>query len=226
MYQRSLFSLLAVALFASPALAQDPMDAASKILELFDHEPSVLEVQDAAARYGRVDPAAYDWWQTKTSLAYTMPEKVSGEYWYLNRKETDVRTTTTSTSDTVGRDDHERFRVVAEWDLSRLIFNPDALTATRETSRLVERREDLLTTVNKLYFARRQLQAEAVLMPPSDPRKALKTELRIDGLEADLDALTGGWFSQVVAERRIARERRQTAPAGGAVRKLSSPGLP
>ncbi|MEC9071601.1 MAG: hypothetical protein VX938_04440, partial [Myxococcota bacterium] len=191
-------------------------------LQMFDHEPTVLEVQDAAARYARVNTSAYDWWRAKTAWANTMPKKVSGEYWYLNRKETDVRTTTTSTSDTVARDDHERFRFVAEWDLSRLIFNPDALTATRETSRLVERREDLLTTVNKLYFARRQLQAEGILAPPADPRKALKAKLRLDGLTADLDALTGGWFSQQLANSRVA----QGEPAGASPRGLNSPTLP
>jgi len=204
MVSRCLLSLLALGLWASPTLAQDPADAASKALEMFAFEPGVLEVQDAAARYGKVNPAAYKWWQAKTAFANTMPKKVSAEYWYLNRSETDVRTTTTSTSDTVAKDDHERIRVVAEWDLSRLIFNPDALTATRESSRLVERREDLLTTVNKLYFARRQMQAEGVLAPPADPRKALKAKLRIDGLTADLDALTGGWFSRTVSERRVA----------------------
>jgi hypothetical protein len=129
-----------------------------------------------------------------------MPERLNAEWYYLDRDETDVRTTqsTGSQSQTVAFDDHARYKALVEWDLSRLIFNPDTLAASREISRLVERREDLLTTVNKLYFARRQLQAETALSSIVDTKRLIRTQLRLASLTADLDALTGGWFSQRV----------------------------
>ena len=201
-----LLSMALLGLIVGPALAQSPSAEVARVLSRFDAEPSVLEVQKAAASYAKVDPDAYSSWRSRSAWSHVMPERVSGEYWFLTRDETDLRTSTTTT-DTVAADKHERYRVTADWDLSRLIYNPDSLTAAKETSRLVERREDLLTTVNKLYFSRRQLQAESVLNPPSDPRKALKARMRLDGLTADLDALTGGWFSQQV--QRAARAPRQ-----------------
>ena len=208
-----IMALVTLGLLSGPAWAQDPSSTVANVLSRFDAEPSVLEVQKAASRYAKVDPDAYSTWRAMSAWANLMPEKVSGEYWFLSRDETDVRTSVTVT-DTVAADEHERYRLTAEWDLTRLIFNPDSLTAARETSRLVERREDLLTTVNKLYFSRRQLQAEAVLNPASDARKALKTEMRIAGLTADLDALTGGWFSdRVTAGARSGEGAKGLTPA-------------
>ena len=102
---------------------------------------------------------------------------------------------------------HERFKVFAEWDLSRLVFDQDEYNAAKELSKIVTRREDLLTTINKLYFARRQLQAMAFLSPAKSTQKALKHELQLAGLTADLDALTGGWFSRQVQAKNATAKR-------------------
>ena len=102
---------------------------------------------------------------------------------------------------------------MVEWDFSRLLFNPDTLTASRERSRIIERREDLLTTVNKLYFARRQLQAETALKPIEDTKRLIRTELRLASLTADLDALTGGWFSKRLSKRTSKKDRPGAMPA-------------
>lgn len=206
------------------AASQSPREEAAEILSRFGHEPTVLDVQAAAALYARVNPEAYGRWQGQASWANVLPERLSGEAYHLTRDEKDVRTTqsTLSQSETVALDAHSRFKVLAEWDLSRLIFNPDNLDAAREVSRLVERREDLLTTVNKLYFARRQLQAELALQPPDDPKRALRAQLRLAGLTADLDALTGGWFSQQVTARLLGG-RSGRAAAGSRVTLKAHP---
>jgi hypothetical protein len=197
---RIVLSLFLAILFATPAVAQTAAEEARRVLASFAHEPTVYAVQKAAARHGQVDPSAYADWRSQTSWANLMPERLNAEWYYLDRDETDVRTTqsTGSQSQTVAFDDHARYKALVEWDLSRLIFNPDTLAASREISRLVERREDLLTTVNKLYFARRQLQAETVLSSIEDTKRLIRTQLRLASLTADLDALTGGWFSQRV----------------------------
>ena len=101
-----------------------------------------------------------------------------------------------SQTETLDRDAQLRLKVFAEWDLSRLIFDQDEYNAAKELSKIVTRREDLLTTINKLYFARRQLQAMALLSPAKTPAKALKYQIQLAGLTADLDALTGNTFSE------------------------------
>ncbi len=209
--------------FAPSALAQSPAEEARRVLASFAHEPSVLQVQNAAARYARVAPDSYSSWKGQTEWANLLPERVNGEYYYLDRDEKDVRTTqsTNSQAETVSFDDHARYKAVVEWDFSRLLFNPDTLTASRETSRIIERREDLLTTVNKLYFARRQLQAETALQPIEDTKRLIRTELRLASLTADLDALTGGWFSkkvQSVAKAKPSRGATGSARPAAAVR--------
>lgn len=203
------------ALFAPMALAQSPAEEARRVLASFAHEPTVLEVQKAAAAYAEVAPEVYASWRGQTEWANLLPERVNGEIYYLDRDEKDVRTTqsTQSQAETVSLDDHVRYKAVVEWDFSRLIFNPDTLTASRERSRIIERREDLLTTVNKLYFARRQLQAETALKPIEDTKRLIRTELRLASLTADLDALTGGWFSKRLSKRTSKKDRPGAMPA-------------
>ena len=203
------------ALFAPMTLAQSPAEEARRVLASFAHEPTVLEVQRAAAEYAEVAPEVYASWRGQTEWANLLPERVNGEIYYLDRDEKDVRTTqsTQSQAETVSLDDHVRYKAVVEWDFSRLLFNPDTLTASRERSRIIERREDLLTTVNKLYFARRQLQAETALKPIEDTKRLIRTELRLASLTADLDALTGGWFSKRLSKRTSKKDRPGAMPA-------------
>jgi hypothetical protein len=226
---RIVLSLILATLFATPAVAQtaaeearhvlssfdhEPAEEARRVLASFAHEPTVYAVQKAAARHAQVDPSAYADWRGQTAWANLMPERLNAEWYYLDRDEKDVRTTqsTGSQSQTVAGDDHARYKALVEWDLSRLIFNPDTLAASREVSRLVERREDLLTTVNKLYFARRQLQAETALSAIADTKRLIRTQLRLASLTADIDALTGGWFAQRVKVKTSGR-----APSPGKV---------
>jgi len=209
-----LFMILGV-FCAPPTLAQSPVEEARRVLASFAHEPSVLDVQRAAANYAKVSPDAYASWRGQTAWANLLPERLNGEYYYLDRDEKDVRTTqsTGSQAETVSIDDHARYKAVVEWDLSRLVFNPDTLTASRETSRIIERREDLLTTVNKLYFARRQLQADKALRPAGDAKSEIRLALRLASLTADLDALTGGWFSKQLKARSSAATPARTRGA-------------
>jgi hypothetical protein len=166
----------------APAHAEPPSGAkaeALRILARFNHEPTVVEVQNAAARYARVNPGAYENWLSESNYAHALPRRLLGRVRRTDNDDRSARTTNASTgslSDTVSARDQLQLEVLAEWDLSRIVFNRDGILAARQVERIVNQREDVLTTVNKLYFARRQLQA-------------------------DLDALTGGWFSTEVAKR-------------------------
>jgi hypothetical protein len=172
---------------------------AARILERFDHEPTIVQTQQAASRFARVNPGAYDTWLAESNAAHLLPRRLLGRVRSSRDDDRSARTTNASTgslSDTVSASDQLQLEVLAEWDLSRLVFNRDGILAARQIERIVNQREDILTTVNKLYFARRQLQAELALDAPASVQKGIQMQLRIEGLTADLDALTGGWFSK------------------------------
>jgi HPt (histidine-containing phosphotransfer) domain-containing protein len=180
------------------AHAQDARADAKKLLARFSAEPTIVEVQRAAAEYARVNPDAYDSWVDSARWAYLLPRSLRGQLRRTDSDQTDVRTTTSGLSDLVSTDAQLQLELRADWDLTRIVFNRDGINASRQIERLVNQREDILTTVNKLYFARRQLQVELELEPPTSIERAVKSQLRIDALTADLDALTGGWFSKQV----------------------------
>lgn len=190
---------------ATPVQAEDPAIKAEamRILAQFDKEPSVVQVQQAAASYARVNPDAYDSWLSAAQLSNLLPRRVQGRVRSTTDDGRDLRTTSSasgSISDLVTEDEELQLEIRLEWDLTRVVFNRDGIAAARQIERIVNQREDILTTVNKLYFARRQLQVEIALEPPTTVDRAVKTQLRIQGLTADLDALTGGWFSKRVGK--------------------------
>ena len=211
---------------ALPQASETPTQQAASVLHQFGHEPNVLEVQDAAARYALVHPETYDNWLSRAAWSNVLPERLTGELQTTADDDKNVRTAelTGSRTETLDRDAQVRLKLFAEWDLSQLIFDQDEYNAAKELSKIVTRREDLLTTINKLYFARRQLQAMALIAPPKTPAKALKQQIQLAGLTADLDALTGGWFSKEIdagLHQQTARERRLPVTAAA-----NPPGTP
>ncbi len=207
----ALASLLALGV-PTIAAAQDGGNVRVRVdqaLAQFRGEPDVRAVQEAAVRFARANPEVYDGWLSSARWANLLPHQLRGKIVRLTRDETDVRVTlgTDVRVDLVTFDEHVRYEGQVEWDLSRLVFNTDQLRVASETTKLTEHATDVMTTVNKLYFARRELQLELTLNPPNDVRNALRIELRIASLTADLDALTGGWFSQQLGPRTGAAPR-------------------
>lgn len=202
--KRLALGLTALALTLSPlaANAEGPRSEALRILQKFASEPSIVEVQQAAARYARVNPDAYDSWLSAANLAYILPRNLRGRVRSTSDDQRDVRTSSGAISDLVSADSQAQYEVTADWDLTRLVFNRDQITAARQIERIVNQREDVLTTVNKLYFARRQLQVEMELDQGGSIERLIKSQLRVDALTADLDALTGGWFSKQLGKAR------------------------
>ena len=196
-------SLTSALLTATPLVshAEGPRTEALRILQKFSAEPTIVDVQQAASRYARVNPQAYDSWLSAANLAYILPRNLRGRVRSTADDQRDVRTSSGAISDLVSVDEQAQYELTADWDLTRLVFNRDQITAARQIERIVNQREDILTTVNKLYFARRQLQVEMELDDGGSVERAIKSQLRIDALTADLDALTGGWFSKQLAIR-------------------------
>ena len=58
-----------------------------------------------------------------------------------------------------------------------------------------------MNEVTRTYFERRRLQIEIMASPPNDLKVSLEKELRLQELTADIDALTGGYFSKQLEDR-------------------------
>jgi len=99
--------------------------------------------------------------------------------------------------------DDVRYEWRATWDLSRIVFNPDEISAHLEALRMADVRRDIQLMVIRLYFERRRLMTElsrrggALDRRPASDRQ--RGNLRILEIEAELDALSGGAFSQSAA---------------------------
>jgi len=195
------------------AEAQTPAEVTA-ILKKFDHEPTIRDVQEAARKYAMIDETQMEGWYTRAKIANIIPGQLQGKIeltedtgGYDRNREDLVRIdpedlssrfVVDDTQHTNQEDDSSRVRyaLTADWVINKLIFNSDELDVSREVSRLVKSREQVLITVTKLYYERRRLQVEALLRPSTDATEQVKAQLRIDELTADLDALTGGWFSK------------------------------
>jgi hypothetical protein len=92
--------------------------------------------------------------------------------------------------------DDVRYEGRATWDLSRIVFNPDELSAQAQALRMADVRREIESVVIRLYFERRRLKAEGHYSDGTDGAGEVRRELRRQELAAELDALTGGAFSR------------------------------
>lgn len=112
----------------------------------------------------------------------------------------------------VQRDRNTEFEIGAVWDLGNFLYNPEEVDISKEARELAELRDNILKEVTQFYFRRRHLQLElltdqmaaaatpAATAPPERPHldaaDLLRKQLELEELTAQLDALTGGWFSE------------------------------
>lgn len=179
-----------------------------EVMASFAGEPTILEVQEAAAAYAQIDQGVMEGWSTRASLAALLPDV---RVQYQRRVEDDLQMdddqdlevdelgdlVLTDVARDVRTDDDTQsdIRIQGDFELNELVWNPDLLRVSKEIRDVVELREDILTTVTTLFFERRRAQVQLQLSPPSDPIERLRRELEIQELTASIDALTGGWFS-------------------------------
>ena len=171
-------------------------DVVRKVLQRYAGEPTAREVQDKAVEYMRVHPEVIDSWRIRARTNALAPRLTTGAQGTVNR---DLRTVTQSgEADIESKDDDNggRLTVAATWELDRLIFEPQEMAVARESVRQANLRDRVLDEVTRRYFERRRLQVDLELSPPRDLADSVKKELRLQELTADVDAATGGWFSE------------------------------
>lgn len=230
-----LLALGAALAFPDPTFAEPPEDGESTastrqpdgLLERFTREPSVRAVQKRAIRHTGLDEGIDRSTANRVRLANLVPD-IDAEAAWLDQNDSEMRYREEVETDDGGRmrrdsarnryiADHRLrsiYSVQAEFHLGGLVFDRDEVAVAREHRRRVEARRRLATRTAELYFQRRRKQALYVAAPSSAWKRRMKLRLAIDRLTAQLDGLTGGWFSRKLEERR--RDTDSPSPSASA----------
>jgi hypothetical protein len=162
---------------------------------LAEGEPTVEEVQRAAAAGVQVDDGATDSWGRRARTAAWLP-RLSLEYRHDERDTRVVGLSGNVESDYLRQSPGDQVAVRAAWDLDRLVFAPEEPRAAAITALLARRREEVVERATRLYFERRRLRLRLALSPPDGAFERAEREIAIDAAGAELDALTGGLLSR------------------------------
>lgn len=169
-----------------------------KVLARYAAEPTIKEVQTAVLDYTKVHPEVVSSWQLRARTNALLPQ-LRTQFGYDTDQNLRTRTNLDATeAKVVTEDDDHTYQVDvrAQWDLDRLVFEPQELAVARESVRIANLRDRVLDEVTRRYFERRRLQVDLELSPPTDLADRIRKELRVQELTADIDSLTGGWFSR------------------------------
>ncbi len=93
-------------------------------------------------------------------------------------------------------------RLRLDWSLSELLWHRNQQYISTEVRRnLVPHRKSVLEEVTLYYFDRRSLRIDMILNPPADPFTRMEMLIRLQELDARIDAFTGGYFTRTIKER-------------------------
>lgn len=173
---------------------------ADELLDAFSFEPEIQEVQEAAIRYAEVHPDKILHWRRRARLAAFMPELGLG--WDRTRTVEIDRGGTNDPDTFILGPEEKGVDVSFSWDIAKLIWNDDETSIDTRSKLMVQLRDDILDEVNRVYFERRRIQTEVYLSPAQDVQEEVDRRLRVEELTAQLDGLTGGYFTGTV-ERNV-----------------------
>lgn len=213
----AMISVLALGLTASAALAQEQeggppqaappsAEALRKLRLRFEQEPTVQEVQRAVLRHYKVHPAKVEQYRRGAEWKALIPELEGtfnlsmgdGDRRLIDRLYANVPLLANGKDWEYSSNRSYSVGVRAHWSLDRLWFNAEIL----DVSSLVGVQEGLVREITSLYFTRRRLLTTFALSPPKDPGEQITESIRFDEITANIDALTGGWFSAQLKRMR------------------------
>jgi len=167
---------------------EEKVDFKQILKEFSLNEPSIRQVQEAALRYAEVvHPDKIKAMRRNAKLKALLPD-VSLDY----DKTVSISTNPDYKESVVGPRD---WGLTLSWDVGDLVFNSQVRLIDGQARLMVQTRDDILNEVTRLYYERRKLQTEFILSPPEEPEDKLTKALRLEELTANIDALTGGYFS-------------------------------
>jgi hypothetical protein len=161
-------------------------------------EPSIAEVQEAAAREAERGGPDVEGFPGRSRLSALLP-RFTAEYRRDDRSYRVVGLQGNSEVDYARFTPGVEFVIRATWDLGTLVAATGEIAAANAASARAQRREAALKRVTALFFDRRRAMLALVLEPPATPLARAEAELAVDRLTAELEALTGGLLSR---ERR------------------------
>ncbi len=174
------------------------------VLRAFDHEPTIEEVQRWAMHYSHTHPAEVaSWWAAtrkgkllpQFDIGYRYDDDYGEDYNYV----TDAQGENIASLDGVDRDRDHSFAVRARWDFDDLLMSSNHMRVISESRKMVEFRDEVMEAITSLYFERRRHQVEMLLSPSRDLKGQVEDQLKLLELTAQLDAYSGGRFSQATA---------------------------
>ncbi len=198
---------LAAALSPLTGMAEPTADSeAKKLLARFENEPSVNDVQQAALTYAAMHPEETENAKARSRWAAALPEvrfrvtkNADDEQKQLQRYN-GPGTPTEPLSDTSTNDQKMEYQGEVRWKLNELAFSKWETKLVSENRQVAKQRQSILQSVTQVYFERRRAQVDLMLSPPGDAAARTLAELKIAELTAELDGMTGGAFSRMVAE--------------------------
>ncbi len=141
-------------------------------------------------------PDTYEWYDSYSDFELDKSDQSRMDtHGNRNRDESRVR-------DEYGSHNNKGWRIQLDWWLGDFLFEREQLYISREARDLVELRQNILEQVTMYYFDRKAARIDMIMNPPADPYSKLESLLRLQQLDASIDALTGSYFTRTIKERR------------------------
>jgi len=186
----------------TPITSPDKIDP-SLFRQLFAGEPTFSQLQSAAIQHTDTSPKKIKSWYAKAKYKALLPSVNVG----VDHDWSDTYEIYTSASNNYSlrgpKDRSYGWDVTCSWDLSDFIWKDDYTQIDTRSRLMVELRNDVLDELRRIYFERQRLKLKLTLDPPEEKTKLYEECLRLQELTANLDALTGDYFS----DYKEARER-------------------
>ena len=165
-------------------------------------EPSVRKVQKVALQYAALNPEIFKNMRSRSRIQAALPQVTiratqdnDNESRSLTRYgETELAQDISATK--VVGDDLQLY-AEARWKLSETVFNYQETAVMRENRYSAKERQKLLQTVTQTYFERKRTVIKLKRTKSGTQSHELLV-LKLMQIEAELDALTGGWFTQQI----------------------------
>ena len=165
-------------------------------------EPSIQAVHKAALQYAALHPEIFKSMRRRSRIQAALPQltvrmtsDLDKEERALTRFDENNVTVPQNISATETNGNDLQLYAEARWKLNESVFNFQETAVMRENRYSAKERQKLLQTVTQVYFERKR---GLIKMRPAKPgsEAAALAQLKIAQIEAELDALTGGWFTK------------------------------
>jgi hypothetical protein len=180
---------------------------AQRQLDVFQHEPSVRQIQRAAIAYAGLHPRILHGLRTRARLAAAVPDL----RFRIARIRDDRGRAATAFDDggsphevsaTETREDQLRLEGELRWYPSKVVFRQEETKLVRENRHAAHDRQQLLEAVTRVYFDRRRTQVRLATAKEIDEATRVQMMIDLRQLTGELDGLTGGTFSRLLTAAR------------------------